>query len=108
MKNKLINFIIKGIQEKKGEEIVTINLSNINNTICDNFIICHGTSGRQVNSIAESITKTVKENLKINAINKEGIDNAQWVLLDYQNIIVHIFEKDTRDFYNIEGLWADA
>lgn len=107
-KEAVIQNIIEGILEKKGHEIVDINLSALENSICDNFIICHGTSGRQVDAIAQSVEKTVKENTGEKPWHKEGYQNAEWILLDYIDVVVHIFNEQTRKFYNLEGLWADA
>ncbi len=108
MSKKLHSYILEGIREKKGKNIVNINISDISNSICDNFIICSGDSSTHVNAIAESIQKTVKENLNENTSHKEGFENAQWILLDYIDIIVHVFQPETRVFYNLEDLWADA
>ncbi len=108
MTKELLGNIIEGIREKKGKDIVNIDISSIDNSICDNFIICSGNSNTQVSAIAESIQKKVKENLNETACHKEGLNNALWVLLDYTDIIVHIFQADTRSFYNLEDLWADA
>lgn len=107
-KEVVIQNIIEGILDKKGHEIVDINLSALENSICDNFIICHGTSGRQVDAIAQSVEKMVKENTGEKPWHKEGYQNAEWILLDYVDVVVHIFNEQTRKFYNLEGLWADA
>lgn len=105
---KIIDLIVKGIKEKKGKEIVTINLSSIQNIISDYFIVCHGDSNTQVEAITDEVERTLYENLKEKPLHKEGKANAIWILLDYGNIIVHVFQKDTRFFYNLEGLWADG
>jgi ribosome-associated protein len=107
-KELLIGHIIEGILEKKGHELVDLDLTAIQNSICDNFIICHGTSGRQVEAIAESIEKTVKEKTGEKPWHKEGYQNSEWILLDYIDVVVHVFNEQTRKFYNLEGLWADA
>lgn len=107
-RKELIKYIVQGIQEVKGHDIVDIDLREIKNPICDNFIICHGTSKRQVDAIAESVEKSVKENTSINPWHKEGTQNAEWILLDYIDVVVHIFNEQNRKFYNLEGLWADA
>ncbi len=108
MTKELLRNILEGIRDKKGKNIVNIDISEIENSICDNFIICSGDSNTQVSAIAESIQKTVKENLDETACHKEGLENSLWVLLDYTDIIVHIFQTDTRAFYKLEDLWADA
>jgi ribosome-associated protein len=105
---KLVEVSIKGIQEVKGKDIVCLDLRKIHNRVCDFFIICHGDSSTQVNAIADSIEKETWLNLKENVWHKEGINNAEWVLLDYSNVVIHIFHKSKREYYNIENLWADA
>jgi len=105
---KLVNIILQGIQEKKGKEIVNINLTELDNAVCQYFIICHGDSNIQVNAIANSVEEFVKKNLNERVDHKEGFENAQWILLDYTSIVVHIFQKEFRDFYNLEDLWADG
>jgi len=104
----LVKGIVQGIQKKKGNEIVKVDLTELENAFCRFFIICHGNSSRQVSAIAESVEETVKNNLAEKVWHREGIENAHWVLLDYGDIVVHIFQKEFRDFYNLEELWADA
>ncbi|MBN2635608.1 MAG: ribosome silencing factor [Prolixibacteraceae bacterium] len=100
--------IIEGIQRLKGKEIKIVDLNTIHHTECGYFVICHGTSNTQVNSIALSVEETVKEKLGINAWHRDGYRNSIWILIDYGDIMVHVFQKDAREFYNLEGLWADA
>lgn len=104
----LANAIIKGIQEKKGQEIVCLDLRKINRTICDYFIICHGDSQRQVGAIYDSIVETAFKKINEKPWHSEGKQNSEWVLLDFVNVVAHVFLKDTRSFYNLESLWADA
>lgn len=104
----LVDSIVEGIQEVKGKDIAILNLSNIENAVCDYFIICTGDSSTQVSSISGSIEKTTRKNLKERVWHKEGSTNSEWILLDYVNVVVHVFYRETREFYNIEGLWADA
>lgn len=104
----LKSIIIEAIQDKKGEEIVVIDFEKINNSICDYFIICQGNSSRQVDTIADSIEEKVRKQLGIKPSHREGFENLQWVLFDYFTIVVHIFQPETRNFYQIEALWADA
>ena len=104
----LVDSIVEGIQEVKGKDIAILNLSAIENAVCNYFIICTGESSTQVSSIASSIEKTTRKNLKEKPWHNEGSTNAEWILLDYVNVVVHVFYKETREFYNIEGLWADA
>jgi ribosome-associated protein len=106
--NLLLENIIEGMMEKKAQEIVDLDLSKIENTICDHFVICHANSNTQVSAIADSVEKKVKENLDQKVNHREGMQNAMWVLLDYNNIIVHIFQKEYRDYYQLEELWGDA
>ena len=100
--------IIKGIQEKKGIEIICLNLAKINSTVCDYFVVCHGTSNTHVNAIAESIEEQVSKNTGLKPRRKEGFANAEWILLDYLDVVVHVFQEHVRKYYNLEDLWADA
>jgi ribosome-associated protein len=106
--DQLISTIISGIEDVKGKEISILDLREIENTVCDYFIICEGTSNTQVNAIVNSIQKKVSKELKDNPWHVEGADNAEWVLLDYVNIAVHVFQKHIREYYDIESLWGDA
>jgi ribosome-associated protein len=106
--DQLISLIIKGIEEVKGENINIIDLREIENTVCDYFVICDGSSNTQVNAIAGSIQKTVSKAIKDKPWHVEGENNATWILMDYINVVVHIFQKETREFYDIENLWGDA
>ena len=104
----MIDSIIKGIFEKKGHEIVCIDLSQVENAICDFFVICHGDSNTQVNAIAESVEKETIEQLNMRPFSVEGMSNAEWVLLDYGQTVVHIFQKPVRMRYKLEELWGDG
>jgi len=104
----LITEIIKGIEDVKGENISIIDLREIENTVCDYFILCDGTSNTQVSAIAASIQKNVRKSLKDKAWHVEGEANAEWILIDYVNIVVHVFQKHVRQFYNLEELWGDG
>ena len=104
----LANVIVKGMQENKAKDIVSLNLKDINTAVCDYFIICHGTSNTHVSSISDSVINETLKTLKDKPFNREGMENGEWVLLDYGNVVVHIFQKETRNFYNIEKLWGDA
>ena len=106
--DQLITHILKGIEEVKGKDVNILDLRDIENTVCDYFIICNGTSNTQVNAIVNSIQKTVSKETKDKPWHVEGTDNAEWVLIDYVNVVVHVFQKHIRDFYDIEGLWGDA
>ena len=106
--DELIALILQGIEEVKGQNINLLDLREIENTVCDYFIICNGTSNTHVNAIVGSIQKTVSKASKDKPWHVEGTDNAEWVLMDYVNIVVHVFQKHIREFYDIEGLWGDA
>lgn len=105
---ELVDVIVHGLQEVKGKEIVVLNLENIPNAICNKFIICHGDSSTQVDALANSVEKQTREKLKERPLHREGVANAEWIILDYFNVVVHIFQKETRSFYDLEKLWADA
>ncbi len=104
----LLTNIIKGIEEVKGNDIEILDLRAIDTAVCDYFVICNGTSNTQVNAIVNSIQKVVSKELKDKPWHIEGTDNAEWVLMDYVSIVVHVFQKEIREYYNIEGLWGDA
>lgn len=106
--DQLITTIISGIEEVKGKEITVLDLRDIENTVCDYFIVCEGTSNTQVNAIVNSIQKQVSKTLKDKPWHIEGTDNAEWVLMDYVNVVVHVFQKQIREYYDIESLWGDA
>jgi len=106
--DELIALILQGIEEIKGHNIDILDLREIENTVCDYFIICDGTSNTQVNAIVNSVQKTVSKAIQDKPWHVEGSDNAEWVLLDYVNVVVHVFQKHIRDYYDIEGLWGDA
>ena len=85
-----------------------LDLREIENTVCDYFIICNGTSNTQVNAIVNSVQKTVSKTLKEKPWHIEGSDNAEWILMDFVHVVLHVFQKHIREFYDIEGLWGDA
>lgn len=105
---QLIHAILEGIQRIKGMDIVKIDLSKINHSECNYFIICHGNSTTQVDAIAHSVEDTVEEIVGEKAWHKDGYQNAIWILLDYADVMVHVFQRESRDFYDLENLWADA
>jgi len=105
---QLIDAIVEGIQRKKGLEIVKIDLTKINHSECKYFIICHGNSVTQVDAIAHSVEDTVEELTNESAWHKDGYRNSIWILLDYADVMVHVFQKESRNFYDLENLWADA
>ena len=104
----LIDSIVKGIFEKKGEEVIKIDLRNLENRISDYFIICNAPSKTQVDAISFSVEDTVRKEAGEKPLHVEGLENCFWVLIDYGNVIVHIFQDEYRQFYSLESLWADA
>jgi ribosome-associated protein len=106
--DQLITVILSGIEDVKGQNISILDLREIENTVCDYFIICEGTSNTQVNAIVNSVQKKVSKETKDKPWHIEGSDNAEWVLMDYVNVVVHVFQKHIRDYYDIESLWGDA
>ncbi len=106
--DQLITVILGGIEDVKGKDIKILDLRELENTVCDYFIICEGTSNTQVNAIVNSVQKKVSKELKDHPWHVEGSDNAEWVLMDYVNVVVHVFQKHIRQYYDIESLWGDA
>mgnify|MGYP000600203617 FL=1 len=104
----LLASIIKGIEDVKGLDIDILDLREIDNTVCDYFVICNGNSNTQVNAIVGSIQKVVSKELKDKPWHVEGAENGEWVLMDYVNIVVHVFQRHIREYYRIESLWGDA
>ena len=99
---------IHGILEKKGRNVICLDLKNVPNAVCDYFIICEAESTRQVAAIADSVDFEVKKATGENPFHTEGWENALWILLDYVNVVIHVFESETRHFYRLESLWADG
>ena len=106
--SKLVETITKGIQEKKGEYITIVNLTNIDGAIAKYFVICQGNSTTQVEAIASSVSDTVRTEVKEKPINVVGLGNNEWVAIDYADVLVHIFMPEAREYYNLETLWEDA
>jgi len=104
----LTDAIIKGMQELKAQNIVVLNMRKLESTITDFFIICNGESNTQVDAIANSIRKEVQKAVGEPPYHEEGFSNSEWILLDYINVVAHIFQPQHRKFYNLEKLWADA
>jgi len=104
----LLNTIIKGIFEKKGQNVLLIDLRKLENRITDYFVICHAGSTTQVSSLCDSVEDTVRIDTGEKPQHVEGLDNCFWVLVDYGNVIVHVFLEEYRNFYSLESLWADA
>ena len=105
---KLSNIIAKSMKDKKAKEVSIINLEKIKNSICDYFVICSGNSNIQLDSIAENIEKKVFENTNEKPWKKEGEFNKEWLILDFVNVVAHIFLKEKRYHYNLDKLWGDG
>jgi ribosome-associated protein len=106
--DELISKIISGVEDVKGIDISLLDLRDIENTVCSYFIVCSGSSNTHVNAIVSSVQKTVSKELREKPFHTEGLENSEWVLIDYVNIVVHVFQKHVREYYNIEELWGDA
>jgi len=104
----LTDEIVAAIQEKKAIDPVVIHFSRIQNNISDFFVICHGTSRTHVEAIADGVIRDIKKLTGQVPWHREGFENAEWILIDYNDVIVHIFQESRRKFYNLEQLWADA
>lgn len=100
--------IVDAILDIKGEEVISLNLSEVQDAVTDCFIVCHASSTTQVKAIADNVMEKVKESLNESPWHKEGFENLEWVLLDYVNIVVHVFHQEKRAFYQLEELWSDA
>ena len=104
----LADLCVLGLQEKKGQKITIMNLQDVQGAVADYFVVCTGTSDRHVQALADSVEKLVKEQNGERPHNYEGRSQGEWVLIDYVNVVVHVFQREKRDFYNIEELWGDA
>ena len=104
----LLKSVVKGIFEKKGHNVLKIDLRKLENRIADYFVICHGSSITQVDAICDSVEDTVRKEAGEKPLHVEGLENCYWVLVDYSNVVVHIFLEEHRNFYSLESLWADA
>ena len=115
VKNKVLSesaylseLAIYGIQEKKGNDIVRLDLRNIFSSVSDYFVICHADSSTQVKAIANSVEEEIFKATQQDPWRKEGLEYGEWILLDYIEVVVHIFRTDKREFYGVEDLWGDA
>jgi ribosome-associated protein len=106
--DELISKIIAGVGDVKGIDLSLLDLRDIENTVCSYFIVCSGSSNTHVNAIVRSVQKIVSKELREKPLHTEGLENSEWVLIDYVNIVVHVFQKHIREYYNIEELWGDA
>ncbi len=108
LSSKLADVVVLGMQEKKGNEIVKMDMRDVNSTISDYYVVCHADSNVQVNAIARSVEEEVYKAFGEDAWHKEGHGNGEWVLLDFVDVVVHIFKTEKRDHYRLEDLWGDA
>lgn len=99
---------IQGLQELKGQDIVLMDLRELDAAVTDYFVIATGTSDRHVTSLADSVLMMMKKEAEEIPISKEGMQTGEWVLIDYGSVVIHIFQRDKRDFYRLESLWGDA
>lgn len=104
----LLKGVIKGIHEKKGQNVLKIDLRSLENRISDYFVICHASSTTQVSAISDSVDDIVRKEAGQKPLHIEGLDNCLWALIDYGEVVVHIFVEEYRNFYSLESLWADA
>lgn len=105
---EIVKNIVEGIQEKKGKKIVVVDFSKLPDAPSSYFVICQGDSNTQVNAIAISVKDYVSEKIKVKPYATDGFENCQWIAMDYGQIIVHIFQREFREFYDLEHLWEDA
>jgi ribosome-associated protein len=104
----LCDAIVEGMQENKAKDIVVLDLREIHNAVCDYFVICSGESSTQVDGISSSVLRHARKELSERPYSVEGQSNREWILLDYVSVVAHVFYKETRNFYELEDLWADA
>lgn len=104
----LADVIVKGMEEKKAKDIVLLDLRQVRGSVADYFVICDGESDRQVQAIAQSVEDFVDKEIKEDPYHREGFENSEWILLDYVNVVVHIFIPEKREFYSLEELWGDG
>ena len=104
----LVQKVEKGIQERKGKRIAVINMTQLENIACSYFVVCEGDSTTHVNAVADSVIDYVWEHASDKPLNKDGFKNSEWIAVDYGDIMVHVFQKEPRDYYKLEALWADA
>jgi ribosome-associated protein len=104
----LAEMAVKGMEEKKGKKIIKIDLKGVHAAVADYFIICHGDSDKQVQALARSVEEVIQKNAQDKPISREGEELGRWILLDYADIVVHIFLGELREFYSLEDLWSDG
>jgi ribosome-associated protein len=104
----LCDAVVAGMQENKAKDITVLDLRKVKGSVTDFFVICSGDSSTQVEGIADSVVRFTRKELKEKPWHIEGKNNAEWILMDYVNVVAHVFYKDVRSFYDLEDLWADA
>ena len=104
----ILQAVVSAMQDKKAKKIISLDLTKINNSVTNYFVICHAPSKTQVDAIYDNVLKVVREQCETKPFNKEGVENAEWILIDYFDVVVHIFLEDIRSFYHLEDLWADS
>ncbi|MCB2208488.1 MAG: ribosome silencing factor [Bacteroidetes bacterium] len=104
----ILQAVVKAMQDKKAKKIISLDLTKINNSVTNYFVICHAPSKTQVDAIYDNVVKEVREQCETKPFNKEGVENAEWILIDYFDVVVHIFQEDIRSFYHLEDLWGDS
>lgn len=105
---QIVKNIVEGIQERKGKEIVVVNMNRLKEAPCSYFVICEGDSNVHVNAVAMSVKEYVQDKIQVKPYATDGFEHAEWIAMDYGQIIVHVFQRHTREYYDIEHLWADA
>ncbi len=105
---QLLDKIVEGIQEKKGEKITIIDMTKLENYVCRYFVICQGKSNTHVSAIADSVKDYVRSQIRVKPFATDGYANSQWIAMDYGDVMVHVFQPEFRDFYKLESLWEDA
>lgn len=108
LKDPIVEFAIQGLKEKKGKDITVLDLSHIPTAVCKYFVLCNGDSTTQVQALADSVEEEVRKGLSEKPWHTEGYDNKEWILIDYADVVVHVFLPEVREFYGLEDLWADA
>lgn len=108
VKDPLVSKLTKTLKSKKAQNIVVLDMRETGQNVCDFFVICHGVSGVQTQGIAENAIRELRKEKGFKPIQVEGLSNAEWILVDYGNVVAHIFREDMREFFRLEDLWADA
>jgi ribosome-associated protein len=106
--DQLARIVVEGMQDRKATDIVILDLTKAKNAVADFFVLCTGTSDTQIDAISQSVEEKVYKSLKQDPWHREGRQQKEWVLLDYVDVVAHVFKKDKREFYGLEDLWADA